>query len=576
MLNTLVKYARAQRLVVEPGFSPKTVKWLIWLSEQGQFLEVVPLGDADAKRGGQEFPLCPDLQQSELIAGGVTRSHFLVDTCEVVALHGASQDDKKQQKHLYFISLMEQAAGTMPEMKVAATALKDPQVLQQVQKHLEQHKAKASDKVTLRIGNTTLVESDAWHEWWRQHRASLQTGRAAPSHKMVCFATGQLVEPAVTHPKVSGLADVGGQTSGSVLVGFDKDAFASYGLSQSANCAVSEEAAHAYRSALNELLANHSYRLANAKVVYWFSKAVAQEDDPVAAIFGWDTEEQTAAAQQNARRLLRAIETGERPDLLDNVYYTLTVSGSGGRVVVRDWTEGSFEELTRNVNAWFADLSIVHREGDRIAPIPKFLAVLGALVRDLKDVPAPLAAQLFRSAVKHEPIPQSAMAQALARAKVDIVQDQPFHHARMGILKAYHIRQGGTRMEPHLNPKHPSPAYHCGRLMAVLASLQRAALGDVGGGVVQRFYAAASATPALVLGRILRTAQFHIDKVRGDSPALASWYETRIAEVMSAIGDTMPRALALEEQSLFALGYYQQIAHDRAGKSSQKEENTGE
>ena len=36
--------------------------------------------------------------------------------------------------------------------------------------------------------------------------------------------------------------------------------------------------------------------------------------------------------------------------------------------------------------------------------------------------------------------------------------------------------------------------------MALLAAIQEVALGDVGAGVVQRYYAAASTTPALVLG----------------------------------------------------------------------------
>jgi CRISPR-associated protein Csd1 len=123
-------------------------------------------------------------------------------------------------------------------------------------------------------------------------------------------------------------------------------------------------------------------------------------------------------------------------------------------------------------------------------------------------------------------------------------------------------------MKPFLNPEHPSPAYHCGRLLAVLASLQRKALPNVEAGVIQRFYAAASATPALVLGRIVRTAQFHLDKVRSDSPGLAEWYESKIASILSAIGDTVPVTLSLEEQSLFALGYYQQMAHDRAGRTA--------
>lgn len=122
-------------------------------------------------------------------------------------------------------------------------------------------------------------------------------------------------------------------------------------------------------------------------------------------------------------------------------------------------------------------------------------------------------------------------------------------------------------MEPHLNEEHPAAAYQCGRLMAILAAVQYRALGDVGAGVVQRYYAAASATPALVLGRLVRTAQFHLDKLdRG----LARWHEARIANVMSRLGDGIPTTLDLEKQSLFALGYYQQIAFDRSHTTRQE------
>ena len=112
-------------------------------------------------------------------------------------------------------------------------------------------------------------------------------------------------------------------------------------------------------------------------------------------------------------------------------------------------------------------------------------------------------------------------------------------------------------MKPDLNPEHPSPAYHAGRLMAVLAALQNDALGDVGAGVVQRYYAAASTTPALVLGRLVRGAQYHLNKLE---KGLAIWYERLIGEIMAKSGNSFPATLTLEEQSLFALGYYQQRA----------------
>jgi CRISPR-associated protein Csd1 len=102
----------------------------------------------------------------------------------------------------------------------------------------------------------------------------------------------------------------------------------------------------------------------------------------------------------------------------------------------------------------------------------------------------------------------------------------------------------------------------------VLAALQRAALGDVGAGVVERFYPAASTTPGLVLGRMLRNSQFHISKLRSDRAGLAAWFDQQIAEIVTRIGAQPPRALSLEQQSLFALGYYQQKARPAAQENS--------
>jgi len=119
-------------------------------------------------------------------------------------------------------------------------------------------------------------------------------------------------------------------------------------------------------------------------------------------------------------------------------------------------------------------------------------------------------------------------------------------------------------MSAHLNKEHPEPAYQCGRLLAMLAGLQRSALGDVGAGVVQRYYVAASQTPGLTLGRLIANAKNHLNKLDG---GLAYWYEGQIANIMSQIEDRIPGTLDLEGQSLFALGYYQQIAARRAGKT---------
>jgi CRISPR-associated protein Csd1 len=572
MLELLVRYAGEHGLTTEPGFAPKTVRWAIICDGTGAFLEILDLADSgDEGSQGRPFPRCPELSQPEMKRGGPGCRHFLVDSADVVALHvDGPPDAKLLAKHAYFTGLLRQAAEGMPRLAGLAAMLEDEASLEAIREQLRARKAKPTDKTTFAmLGENPLyaVESDAWHTWWRSFRRTLGGEPSAPASEakpgialVRCLASGELIEPVPTHPKIAGLSDVGGLSMGDALASFKQEAFCSYGLAQSANAPVSEKIAAEYRAALNHLLREHSRRLVNAKVAHWFKENVPPEDDPLSWLDVSEAQEESNA-QQRARELLEAIRRGQRPSLANNRYYALTLSGASGRVMIRDWMEGQFEELVEHIDAWFGDLSIARRDGSGLAPPPKFFAVLGALVRDLKDLPAPLEATMWRVAVRGEAIPRQALAQALGRLKIDILGNETFNHARVGLLKAFHVRQGDRQMQPILNEEHPEPAYHCGRLMAVFAALQYRALGDVGAGVVQRYYASASTTPALVLGRLNTTAQFHLNKL---DPRLAHWYEGRLANIWSRIRDHVPPTLSLEQQSLFALGYYQQIATDRA------------
>ena len=167
------------------------------------------------------------------------------------------------------------------------------------------------------------------------------------------------------------------------MVGFDKAAFGSFGLGKSANAAMSPEAVQKYVDGLNDLIRNHSRKLTNTLVTHWFKERVKPEDDPISFLFGFETEAQTEAAALGAiRRLLDSIRTGQRADLSDNRYFALTLSGAAGRVMVRDWMEGDFEALARNIEAWFADLAIATSDGKSLAFDPKFYEVCLGLVRN--------------------------------------------------------------------------------------------------------------------------------------------------------------------------------------------------
>ena len=101
----------------------------------------------------------------------------------------------------------------------------------------------------------------------------------------------------------------------------------------------------------------------------------------------------------------------------------------------------------------------------------------------------------------------------------------------------------------------PSTAYHCGGLMAVYAAIQKAAMPDVNTGIVERYYASAIQMPALVIGQLSSRSNHHLEKM--ENKWLANQYQEKLRQVSVALGTSIPTTLNLEQQSYFALGYYQ-------------------
>ncbi|MCL6611497.1 MAG: type I-C CRISPR-associated protein Cas8c/Csd1 [Peptococcaceae bacterium] len=562
MLHELAVYARKNGLSLPSGFKAKTVRWIILLGDDGEFISV--------DKNERTFAMCPDLSQPELIAGGVTRSQFLIEAVSVAVGMGAKE--KEADKHRYFAGLLREAARHEPRFKLCADLLDDPVQLNMVQAAFAAHKAKPTDKVTFKVGDTYLVETDTWHGWWQEFRRSL-TGNSSDGQRMRCLISGEMVKPAEKHFKIMGLLPVGGLTNGSVLIGFDKDSFTSYGLKQSRNAACSEEAAAAYRNAFEHLLKKAPKPIAGAMFLHWYKEPLPTEDDLLDFTeFGADNE---GDALLQANRILNAAREGNYPHYLNNRYYILQISGAGGRVMVRDWLEGEYMELVENIRAWFDDLEIIQPRGNGTSRAFKLSAAQLRMISHRKNEKisdsfkrinqelAPVMPRIWRSIVQRHPLPDTVPQRSLLFIRSRLLtedEDANLDQIACSLLKAWYNRKtigGEYKMNVAVNPDHPSPAYHAGRMMAVLALIQRKALGDVGANVVQRYYASASSTPSLVLGRLVRQAQYHLDKIE---EGLSVWYERKLQEISSRLGDGLPTTLTLEEQTLFALGYYQQRA----------------
>ncbi len=582
MLQALIAYAEREQLG-DADFEPVGVRWLIPLDRYGQLAgDPIPLAqNPNEKKPRPKAMSRPFTSPNELNQG--TKSHFLCDTLERATLFlDPKTPDKAEGRHTqhsYFQSLLEEAAQAKPDeaarLNAVVTFLRNSAGTVRLYAALTEAKAKPTDNATFSVDGVNLLDSSQLKTFWRERRQK-QSAAGGERELRICIATGELAETLDTTEKIKGVP--GGLATGTNLISFDKDSFCSFGLEQAQNAALSASAELNIRSALNALIGkSRSQGLVFNDTVHlhWTRKSV--EHDPYDLLITADPEAISA--------LLKSVKEGRRyVGLVANAYYATSLSGNGARIVVRDWLESTVPEVEQNIADWFADLAIAEPDGSGVKHDFKFGALLYGMVRaELSEMSPALPTQLLHGALRGRsvPLPQAALAAAVRRQQLD--QDNKLNPARLALIKACLLRSPNssnnnpqtkdTIMTECLNPESRDAAYLCGRLFAVFDRLQYLALGGVNAGVVERYYASASVTPALVMGRLFRNAQFHLAKADG---GVATNVGKDFEAITCALGDQFPATLDLESQGRFALGYYHQKAEYRRRTAERKEQQTQE
>lgn len=458
--------------------------------------------------------------------------------------------------------------------------------------------------------------------WWQQYRRQfIKTDEAS---KTLCLITGEPTIPLATVPPVNGLAMVGGHARGDALICFDKNAFCSYGLKQAANAPVSEEAFAAIKAALDDLLAK-APALAGMKFVHWYDKPLPPKTDglitlllPESAEDDSEDEENdplilqqnSAIANKQADELVGSPHTGQHATPLSNRYHILLLTGANGRVMVRRYEQGSYETLQKNLSQWENELALCDDWGTGLIKSYKLIKRLLRLLSRQKVDSKPfergkkelsgLTPAILMAILTGAPLPEAVAVRALANIRSQMLDDNDALNAppipdgiccqwlKVWLLRRQRDKNKEEMLMPYYNPQHPSAAYQCGALMAVYADIQRTAMPEVNAGVIQRYYASASRTPALVIAQLDRLSNYHLAKI--ENKWVVKTCEERLNTVYTAItgevGKELPTVLNLEEQAYFALGYrqmaaqiikdkkdYQAAKNNEANKPNKEEDN---
>lgn len=597
-----------------PGYSQERISYVLLLSPEGELRDVVDIRVPDGKKPvAKLMPVPASFKRPGITPKPFTfwdKTSYVLGVADAklskeAKAEGKSPVEFRTGEHLAFRAHHQKLLeGTNDPGLQALLKFLDHWTPEQFQPPLFNPEMLDGNLVFRLDGQLQyLHESPAAQAIW----VRLQAG--AGSKEGLCLVTGEHHPLERLHPAIKGVD--GALTQGASILSFNNDAFLSYHGSlqklratkkendTGSNAPVSKQAAFAYTTVLNHLLRrdvhNHQrLQIGDASVVFWAEAASPAQANAAENLF-WemlDPPTDDASETEKLRHVLAAVVSGQplcelNPDLEDDTrLYVLGLSPNMARLSIRFWERGSLRNFAISLAAHFRDLEL---EPSPWRSPPKMLRLCLELLpkheREGKKVNellqdkriSVISGEMTRAILTGSRYPRSLLTNVIMRMRAD----GDISGVRVALCKAVlarDLRLGvkgiNEEIPMSLDKEASNPGYRLGRLFAVLEGAQRAALGDrVNATIRDRYYGAASATPATVFPMLLRNTQNHLSRVRKEKPGLAVNLERDIGEIIDGLQSQFPRSLRLEDQGRFAIGYYHQ---SRARFSRHGEPNDAE
>lgn len=432
------------------------------------------------------------------------------------------------------------------------------------------------DLVALSVDGFWLHELPEAQQWWAEQVRNTKGDNRNGSGQGLCLVCGHTEPLLSTLPvPVKGLPNPGMNTQ---LICLNQPAHYRAGTKQLGATPVCVGCGTKAVTALNALLADREHRtFAGESAIVWWTRDPATET----SMWTLDNPEPAEVAQlvdglRHPRTGLAALAT-----LDEDAFYAVTLRVNTNRVVIADWITIPVPELKRRLGAWFADQETWDGwDGTRRHWSVWRLALAAARWDRRKNtyveatVPHHLQADLTAAALHGTPPPAHLLPVLLQRIRADHHIDLP----RIALLRLALTRTTTRHKElcmPRLNTTSTEPGYVCGRLMAMLESIQRKAMPNVNTSITDKYLTTAVASPRIILTRLSIGAHPHLRTIARTSQPAARAMEHRLQEAFELL-DALPAHLDTEQQSLFILGYAHQRAHShRAAIEAKKARDAG-
>ena len=566
ILHALTQYyqrkAESDGGVAPEGFENKEIPFIIVIDKQGNFIQLEDTRELKGKKKvGRTFLVPKGLGRSGSKSYEV--SNLLWDHYGyVLAYAGEKGQEQADKQHASFTAKVNELKQVLPdEAGVTAVAAflssaEEKSKVMQATNWVECAKVKGCN-LSFRLVEEAVdlvCQSKMVQDYLS---VSSDNNEETDDFKEgICLITGKKTLVARKHYQISGVHK---KPTPFCAVDKGSTAFHSYGKKQGFAFPVGKQAMFEYTTALNTLLAGENrFRIGDVTTVCWGAKPTPLEESLASMINGGGKDNPDEHIDA-VKTLYKSLYNGKytKPDGKEK-FYLLGLSPNSARIVVRFWHETTVAALSESIAAWYDDLQMVHGEN---SPYPEYMPLprlLGNLVLDgkMENLPSDLIAQITDAALNNRVLPVSLLQAALRRNKAE----QKITYGRASLLKAYinrAIRAGRLKnmkeLTMSLDRNRQDIGYVLGRLFAVLEKTQAEANPGLNATIADRYFGSASSTPIAVFGTLMRLLPHHLNKLEFEGRAVQLQWEIR--QILEHC-QRFPNHLNLEQQGLFAIGYY--------------------
>ncbi len=553
--------------ICEPGFSNENISFLVCVDSQGKFQGVEDLRMTDGRNLRAQQIKVPKIDGKR--AGKVLKPYYLWDNTKYVfgkELKGNKVNTviENEEAFLAFNKTVYAQAGTK-NMAIEAVLrfLGDKEEKSKVLNH-EYWNDMLGTFISFRVAgskNHIVVEEDGVSDGWRKFLASVDL----ETDQKRCLVSGQEGPVYPIHPTVKRGV---GEKNDIPLVSFNVNCSESYGNKGNFNAPVTREIASKFTHALNYLIESrrHNLTIADTKTLFW-----AESNSPFEQFFGEVFDRASDEGfSADLKAFLDSVRAGRLPDQVKDAsrFFVLGLAPNAARISVRFWHVDSVENFACHIGQHFSDLELVKQQSkDSEYPSLWQLLIETAPLHKTDNIQPDLAGPMIRSILGGTRYPSKILATLIERIRRDkdtvekngkvVAKDQKVNYYRASFLKAILNRNHNKELAMALDRKRTETPYCLGRLFAVLEKIQEDSAPGINSTIKDRYFATASTNPKIVFPRLISLSQNHLKKLKSEKTGLCINREKELGAIMETINE-FPAALRLEEQGVFAIGYYHQ------------------